>query len=613
MVRCIPGTTLFLTLFLLVSIPIGASVYYVDQAYPGAADTNSGQETAPWKTIQKACDTAVAGDTVWIKNGLYNERVTVQHSGTEQNPIVFSGYPAHAPVLDGTGLAGWWGILSIYAKDWIEVHNLEICNNTTGWGVLIEHSGTEDASHIDLSQLDVHHTAGECIQVRGDAHHIRITDCLVHNGLGPYSGIDIYRWDDGRPHHVTVESCTATLFDNGYPGAGIGSEVADDLVVVGNTIYDSKIGIDIGSGDRNLISDNLIYDCETGIALSSNEDSEVCCNRIHDIIDEGFYSYYWSANGEAHARNTWHDNIVENIGWGFYESNIKGSSGSEGPTRDHFYYNNLLTGIRRGFYFKGTTDLKFYNNTLIMDHGFHAIQLVDGAVNADIRNNIFSVSGTVDVIAIDGTSGTGAVIDWNCYDNRSGSPAGPGANSIAADPLFVSSGSDDFHLQAISPCINAGMDFSACFVHDLDTLPRPIGSGWDMGCYEFASPYVTVSVKVWLEGAYGEGLLHAALNDAACLPLTAPYSEDPRSVSQIPYGMTDWVLIQLQDAVDGPPLVSKSVFLRQDGMCVSDDGQTASIVLDVPAGTYYIVIRHRNHLSVMSGTPVSLTPTVTEY
>ena len=40
-----------------------------------------------------------------------------------------------------------------------------------------------------------------------------------------------------------------------------------------NTVYDSEIGIDIGSGRRNVIRGNTVHHCSDGIALSSNNGS----------------------------------------------------------------------------------------------------------------------------------------------------------------------------------------------------------------------------------------------------------------------------------------------------------------------------------------------------
>ena len=46
------------------------------------------------------------------------------------------------------------------------------------------------------------------------------------------------------------------------------------------------------------------------------------------------------------------------------------------------------------------------------------------------------------------------------------------------------------------------------------------------------------------------------------------------------------------------------MFLRNDGHIVADDGTTQQFTMASPEGEkdYYIVVRHRNHLAVMSNT-----------
>ena len=53
--------------------------------------------------------------------------------------------------------------------------------------------------------------------------------------------------------------------------------------------------------------------------------------------------------------------------------------------------------------------------------------------------------------------------------------------NIDADPIFI--GDEDFHLEAGSPCIDAGTD--AGVYTDIDGQPRPFGGGFDMGADEF--------------------------------------------------------------------------------------------------------------------------------
>ena len=58
------------------------------------------------------------------------------------------------------------------------------------------------------------------------------------------------------------------------------------------------------------------------------------------------------------------------------------------------------------------------------------------------------------------------------------------ANISEANPLFVNAGLGDFHLQSGSPAIDAGVTVSVASP-DLAGTPRPQGSAYDLGAYEF--------------------------------------------------------------------------------------------------------------------------------
>jgi hypothetical protein len=61
--------------------------------------------------------------------------------------------------------------------------------------------------------------------------------------------------------------------------------------------------------------------------------------------------------------------------------------------------------------------------------------------------------------------------------------AAAGSN-INQDPLFVEPITSNFHIQGISPCINTATVTGAP-INDLEGTPRPQGSGYDMGSYEY--------------------------------------------------------------------------------------------------------------------------------
>ena len=80
---------------------LATNAYYVATS---GNDSNAGTSAAPWRTIRHAADTMVAGDTVYIRSGTYNEHVRTSHSGTSGSYITFAAYPGETPIFDGTGV-----------------------------------------------------------------------------------------------------------------------------------------------------------------------------------------------------------------------------------------------------------------------------------------------------------------------------------------------------------------------------------------------------------------------------------------------------------------------------------------------------------------------------
>ena len=91
--------------------------YYVS---PSGSDEKPGTLTEPWKTVQKAFDSATAGQTVCFRGGTYPEAVLPdpttkaatqleKRSGTPGNPIVFTNYPGESgfPSLASRQLLGY--------------------------------------------------------------------------------------------------------------------------------------------------------------------------------------------------------------------------------------------------------------------------------------------------------------------------------------------------------------------------------------------------------------------------------------------------------------------------------------------------------------------------
>ncbi len=75
-----------------------------------------------------------------------------------------------------------------------------------------------------------------------------------------------------------------------------------------------------------------------------------------------------------------------------------------------------------------------------------------------------------------------------------------------------------------------------------------------------------------------------------------------------PKAVVDWLLVELRDAANSKNILSyaTAVMLR-DGSIVSEDGDSILIFPGVLEGDYYVAVRHRNHLGMMTDSTVYLT------
>jgi hypothetical protein len=200
-------------------------------------------------------------------------------------------------------------------------------------------------------------------------------------------------------------------------------------------------------------------------------------------------------------------NILHDNGYGGGSAiNMDGVQNSE--IFNNLVYNNHATGIAMYQIDGGdaSKNNKVYNNTIIQPaDGRWCIISVDGSTGNTIYNNILinhhSFRGS---IAIDAASADGFISDYNILVNRLSNDDGNSnmtlsqwqslgydLHSIIADPeeqIFIDHTNGDFHLLQNAQAVDAGTNLVLPTVfEDLDNTPRPQGSGFDIGCYEFTN------------------------------------------------------------------------------------------------------------------------------
>ena len=139
---------------------------------------------------------------------------------------------------------------------------------------------------------------------------------------------------------------------------------------------------------------------------------------------------------------------------------------------------------------------------------------------------------------------------------------------------------------------------------------------------------VKLSAKVYLQGALlgvpsTDVLMRDDLRVKSLIPLQHPYgTQTPLTVITAPTSavfnvtganaIVDWVFIELRSGTNSATVVdSRPAFVQRDGDIVDTDGISPVLFKSATPGSYFIVVKHRNHLGVMSGTPVTMTSTAT--
>ncbi|MDX2139353.1 MAG: choice-of-anchor Q domain-containing protein [Chloroflexota bacterium] len=186
---------------------------------PDGNDSNPGTEAQPFRTIQRGTDSAVAGDTVLVKNGTYDTIIAqgvaihMRVSGTANAWITLRAYPGHRPRIVSRA-----DTAILIDGSYIEVSGFEIAGNSQG-----------------SAQF-----AGNGITTRLRAHHIRIISNTIY----------------------------------GFGGSGVNTTESDYLHIEGNTVFNNAWGSDLAqsaislwrltsadqsTGYRNIIRRNTVF------------------------------------------------------------------------------------------------------------------------------------------------------------------------------------------------------------------------------------------------------------------------------------------------------------------------------------------------------------------
>jgi parallel beta-helix repeat protein len=390
-------------------------------------DNNSGTQSSPFRTLQKAVSAVRPGDTVIVHAGRYAGFGRRNFQGASGSPITIKAAPGEHVILDGyitpkAGSGGYvialGGVAAHLIIDGFEITNSDPLIDQFRQLPLLTQSDC-DAWYPRRAEITGPYYGIRLESDPATSHHLVFKNLEVHHlmGAGWSGNTDFTQYLN---NHV---------YDLGYPSSGYGWYThGDNIVWQGNVVHDNNYGFHLygnySSGPvpltNSIIENNLIY---------QNGTRGKWCHLGSQKIKSG--------------------------GVGLYLD----------PGSGNILRNNVIVNNWSGFYI-GDPNNKVLNNTFYGNShgGLNADS--PSATNITVKNNIF-------------------------YNNRPYHFKGLGlvmSHNLTTDPKFVNADGADFRLQPSSPAINAGTPLPEVPC-DIKGNRRPAGSAYDIGAYEYGSTH----------------------------------------------------------------------------------------------------------------------------
>ena len=390
-----------------------------------------------YTTIQSAVNAASSGDAISVYPGTYTENVSLTSPSTKTNITIQSVSGAAVTIIDGNANGTAVNMASTCTLDGFTIQN--------GSGTAIE----DDGDNIN--------TGGGilCLSLT----NVTVQNCIITNNTLTVEGFDEVYGAGMATFSTTntnIFNCTFSsnsIEDSDEGTAGFHAGVLSGPEVSSSTITDCVFNNNGGTGLLAVFS-ATVSNCTFSNNLGSMAGA-VLADGTHTITNCLFYS-----NGENGLVLVNEDEVstytVTNCTFVNSTDNAIILSGKEpistATIKNCILYGSGGYGISERETGKNAIPINccFYNNTT----GLFFHENSDSLTLAQIN-------------ALSGASG-----------------------NIAVDPLFTDVTNNDYTLQNLSPCIDAGTSTGAPAT-DLDGNTRPQGGGYDIGCYEYVSDLAT--------------------------------------------------------------------------------------------------------------------------
>jgi parallel beta-helix repeat protein len=410
-------------------------------------NANAGSQAAPFRTLTWAGVKANAGDTVYVRGGVYNETVNITSIGTAAAPIRISSYPGEKAIYDGTGL-NTTVLFSLNATEYVEASGFEVRNASniavSGWMT----------KHTTFSNNVVHDARRNGIYFGYDSPGMssdatiegnQVYNCVLENTAHAMQG----GWASTVSIHHTERARVADNKIWNNDGEAIAVILSNNVTVTGNENYDNySQGVYLDNARNNVVDGNLIY--STGNTRYFRDGYP----GMGIAIANEFYDY-----ANPSSDNTIINNIIVNTRWGFLYGNFEAGGGLKN------------TIIANNTFYKSSTGLiEIWQDT-------HA--------NSVVENNVFYQVGGTGVAAL---QGSGVTFRNNLWYGGTPTGATAGVGDIYGNPAFANAGGSkaaDYKLTPTSMAIGKALDLSSLVKSDYFGSARL--APFDLGAHQLSS------------------------------------------------------------------------------------------------------------------------------
>jgi hypothetical protein len=440
-----------------------ATTYYVSL---NGSDNRTGISKAQaWYSFDYAMSQMKPGDVMVIEDGVYSQPINISKSGTASAPIIIRGQSKDGVVIQGT-TAG----INISNQDNVTVEDITINGGSQGAYII-------NSRHVILRRINIFKVSQVAIWFRDRNDDFLVTECNIEDMTGTGNngwGIRVNDDNGGKRGKGVIERC---VFRNGWRA---GARLEDTIVDLYDNIFENWGGD--GGRDHGVYYGNGAPEYDDGATT----------------IIEG--NIFRGNLGYGLKISCWYDpaNII---------------------VRNNIFAENRYGGLIITF---GVDGVKAYNNTFYNNKGsnlqINAYNYKSDKYNKNlkIKNNLFySTEGELVLLMDDSVDGL--EMDYNCYYSTKSTKfrirKNPTSytsyssfsawqnNSIASwvdehsifqDPRLTNPEQGDYTIQKNSPCIDFGIALNEVN-YDFNNIPRPSGSGCDIGAYELAEGYSSIN------------------------------------------------------------------------------------------------------------------------